>query len=194
MSLSPEYPEVGPETIGIITSILNTNAANDVVYGNIMINAPSLADTYDPDTLLDPRRHLMTYWPGYSPDHHRYEAVVIRPEDQEPVAPDVQQMRNILLGASIGATALSRIPTAQHNLHTLADALTLGSGILVAEEVCRAAGVPLGVVDVATVASSNLVEAGAQVGYLWYPTTARPKQVLGMLKMALRRTIANENV
>lgn len=196
-----EYPPIGDEAVRISHELLTTFRINGHIYNNITVTTdhPEFTDTFDPN-VLTLEEALTLYWPGGKPrDDGRtfFETISLLPEESGVTAADfahqTKTIREAILGASIGQTALDRVPgdikqgwedvKAQYPVP-----------ILAAHAMCELQGLPLAVCRTSSVVKSEMIPEGTKMMHLWYPNYISPKPVLGTLKKVVRKIIQEETI
>lgn len=113
---SPEYPATSDNAFQIAEELRQNFSIMGEPYNNIVLSTdyPGFVDTYDPNILID-REALTLYWPGGRPaDANQFETIsLVNPQEapsSSELAQEAMTIRKALLEASIGKTAIDRVP------------------------------------------------------------------------------------
>jgi hypothetical protein len=150
-----------------------------------------IVDTYDPDVAVAPQR-MALHWPAGHPHTSKEYEVISFPSTEEGNERNIQNFRDLILGASLGAAALARIPTEFRDMrrkfnddtrHQPARALTV---------LCREIGAPVVGVSLDRIVASKSLPVGANVATLWHPVQLSPQRAIVFIQDAIKRAIAAE--
>jgi len=155
-----------------------------ISYNSMILSSdePDVIDTYDTN-ISSLMRYATLYWPSGNPDHGRkVETIVhgdLRPEES---AAEATRVRKLILGASIGASALARAPSYFRGIWDTVDAHAPGVALEAFKELCIDLECPLAVCAISTVTSDNL---GRSILHFWHPGMVPPEPCLGELRQAI---------
>jgi hypothetical protein len=155
-----------------------------VTYNNIILSSqePSVTDVYD-TSIFSLMKYATLYWPGGNPEHGRKVETIVQGDLQpEEFVPEAARVRRLILGASIGASALARVPTFYRELWGTVDAYAPGVAAEAFKEKCKDLQRPFAVCAISDVTSDS---SERSIMHLWYPALAHPESCLGMLKQAI---------
>lgn len=189
-----EYPPTDPYPYEINRQLFETNQYSGIVYSNIILDGPGLMSQHDPKIVIDTHA-IIGVWPGGSPAGNRYESTIIHGKQPLSDSEEVIVQRQALLGATVSAEALARIPDEYiQTQKRLPNSLLGHPPILFAETRARMLAAPLGLILSSTIAESSVAERGDRTMHMWYPVDISAKSVLAYMKRSLKRTIAEETI
>lgn len=155
-----------------------------VVYRSIILSSaePGVTDRYDP-SMRSLMKFATFYWPGGSPDRGQDVETIVQGELRPDAATaEAERVRRLLLGATIGASALARVPAPLRNLWSVTEAAVPGVAVTGFKERCQDLGLPLAVCAISDVTSDD---PGRTIMHLWHPAMVPPGSGLGELQQAV---------
>ncbi len=157
-----------------------------LAYSNMLLSTtePGFINDYDP--LIESNfSSVAFYWPGENPySHMGFETIEFRrdtPSSAEAAA-SAMRTRRAILGAHVTEVALGRVPAEAQELWRAGEESVV-SPLLIAQEDCREASLPLGVCAVSRVTNRGV---GKHMLHMMYPVFLRPTTVLGELQAAVQ--------
>lgn len=156
-----------------------------VTYRSTIVSSlePGVIDVYD-RSISSVMKYATLYWPGGNPGHGRkVETIVqgdLRPEES---AAEAARVRVLLLGASIGASALARVPVYYRELWGVVDAYDPNVAAANAfEERCKVLERPFAVCTVSDVTNGD---PGRSIMHFWHPAVVHPVSCFSGLRQAI---------
>lgn len=173
-----------------------------VGYVNSLLTAPGITDVLDPRVVAKAST-LAGYWPGGMPNSpsgngrdYNYAAFILdgKPRSDKEIVTEQTSMREIILGASIGESAMTRYQeSVPHEDSRQLD--SQGEGAVIATRyVCAAKRVPAALALALTVHDSETLEPGDRLVTLYHPVTIRPTDALTELQSAIKDTAGTERL
>jgi hypothetical protein len=196
MSSTPEQFEY---MFRLNDALLNGDQFHGMSYGNVMLSAPGVADTYDPDLVYHPTL-AAGYWPGGLLDGSSYTALMLAdsleemPSENLRIGDERLTIRRLILEGSIGAASLERYKQSIQE-QPLYKGLVSGLGILAVPtliDLCIDTDTPFSYIMSGPVEQSDLIPVGDRVAFLYFPYGVSPKPSLVHLRRAVQQMEINE--
>jgi hypothetical protein len=166
-----------------------------VRYFNTMVSGPGLNDNLDPDLVYEPSI-AAGYWPGAGFEGNSYAAVRLTESKGLTATDELVKVRQIILGAHIGESALDRYEIFLKSNPSIADLAKNAGSLLIPSliDMCALKNNPFVFLVTGAVVQSNVMPIGDNIASIYYPLGMRPKSALTNLRQAVLRTQREETL
>lgn len=154
-----------------------------VTYNSIIVSNtdPGVIDTYDART-LSLMRYATLYWPGGNPDQGRNVETIVQGDLPPNSAAEAARVKRLLLGASIGAAALARVPDHFRDVWGATDSFAPGVAVESFREHCKDLQLPFAVCIISDITNGD---PGRSIMHLFHPLMVAPGPSLEVLQEAV---------
>lgn len=154
-----------------------------VTYNTIIVSStdPGVIDTYDTG-ILSLMRYATLYWPGGNPDQERKVEMIVQGDLPPNSAAEAARVKRLLLGASIGAAALARVPDHFRDVWGATDSFAPGVAVESFREHCKDLRLPFAICTISDVTNGD---PGRSIMHLFHPLMVAPGPSLEVLQKAV---------
>ncbi len=153
-----------------------------VTFRNIILSSeePGITDDINSTSLM---KYATLYWPGGNPAHgQQVETIVQGDLPSEAFATEAARVRKLTLSASIGASALARVPDHLRKMWDTVEQFAPDVALESFTEQCKDLRRPFSVLAVSDVTSGD---PGRSIMHFWHPAMVHPELCLNELQRVI---------